>query len=68
MTSVKITATVPMDLDAKDVRACVVREGVTLDAPGFETRRIELPFMLSAPLSAALANRRQNGGQRLRRL
>ena len=53
VTSVKITATVPMDLDAKDVRACVVREGVTLDAPGFETRRIELPFMLDAASASA---------------
>ena len=53
VTSVKITATVPMDVDAKDVRACVVREGVTLDAPGFETRRVELPFMLDASSASA---------------
>ena len=53
VTSVKITATVPMDVDAKHVRACVVREGVTLDAPGFETRRVELPFMLDAASASA---------------
>jgi len=53
VTSVKITATVPVDVAAKDVRACVVREGVTLDAPGFETRRVELPFMLDAASARA---------------
>lgn len=53
VTSVKITATVPADVAAKDVRACVVREGVTLDAPGFETRRVELPFMLDAASARA---------------
>jgi len=53
VTSVKITAAVPADVAAKDVRACVVREGVTLDAPGFETRRVELPFMLDAASARA---------------
>jgi len=49
LTAVKVVARVPAPLDPRrDVVVCVVREGVTIDAKGYESERVEFPFLVDA--------------------